>query len=144
MTALDRLNRIREEAEAYRKESLCATCRDDGAAIMDWAERSAELEPLMVKYVAALDRHPMAREVPDRARQVTETRDEVLRRLGQGPPANVPQVYTSENSRPAPKRDGLFLYRPGDARGVVRTWRDELSGIVPRPFGILPGPKRGR
>ena len=144
MTALDRLNRIREEAEAYRRESLCATCRDDGAAIVDWAERSAELEPLMVEYVAALDRHPRAREVPDRARQVTETRDEVLRRLGQGLPASVPQVPASAGAPSAPRRDGLLLYRPGDAVGVARSWRQEFSGMVPRPFGVLPGPRRGR
>ncbi|MBF6555550.1 MAG: hypothetical protein IVW52_05160 [Acidimicrobiales bacterium] len=133
MSAIDHLRRIREEAEAYRAESLCGTCREDGLAVRDWAERSAEFETLMREYVAAGLRHPHAGEVSTRSRQVAEARDEVARRLGGAP-----------GPAPARGRDGLLLYRPGDAAGVARSWRQELSGVVPRPFGILPGPARRR
>ena len=123
MSAVDHLRRAREEMAAYRQASPCGLCREDADAVIDMLDKDIDFETLMREYIA---RHPRAAEVPARSAEVGRARDEVSRRLGGGGPAAAREPVIGSLARTA------------------RTWREDLSGLVPRPFGIRPEPRRER
>jgi len=86
-------------------------------------DKDIDFETLMREYVA---RHPRAAEVPARSAEVGRARDEVSRRLGGGGPAAAREPVIGSLARTA------------------RAWREDLSGLVPRPFGNRPEPRRER
>jgi hypothetical protein len=92
--------------------------------MIDMLAKDIEFETLMRQYVASGMSHPKAAEVPERAKQIGEARDEVARRMGIAPP---------EPPGPAPP-----------ARGLVRGMGQDLLGMFPRPRDLLAVPKRGR
>jgi len=123
----------RRALQSLHDRSVCGHCRTDYETMMQALERDGEFEILMREYVAADHRHPMAAELPERARSITAARDEVLHRLGREPAEPVPPASPAR----AEQGGGLVRFRPGDARGVVRSWRDGLGTVIPRPFEFL-------
>jgi hypothetical protein len=118
----------RRALERLREGSLCGSCRQDYDTMIDALDRGGEFEELMRRYVEVGERHPHASHLPERAAQITAARDEVARRLAAAPAPGQPQ-----------ERGGVLRYRPGEVRGVVRSWRETLGGLLPRPLGLLPG-----
>lgn len=126
----EHLRRIRQEADAYAKESLCGLCADDARVLAETAALLEDRDRLMLDYVVRTRAaHPRSVELPKLREQAIQDRAEVLRRLG-GPPESTP--------------DRSLLPRPREFLGIGRSVREDFLGFVPRVADILPGPRSRR
>ena len=116
-----------EGLRRLRDASMCGHCRDDYDAALGLVESEAEFETNARRYV---ERNPAGELVRERTAQIREANSEVLRRMDGGP-------------RPEAADERLVRFRLSDVGGTVRSWREGLSEMRPRPFSFLAGARRG-
>ena len=111
-----------EGLRRLRDGSPCHLCADDYQAALDLVEDEARFEGNMRRYV---ERNPRLDPVRERSAQIRQANREVLSRMAPAPA-----------SPPRP--------RLGDATEVVRSWREGIQAVRPRPLQLLFGERRGR
>lgn len=116
--------------EELRAASVCGHCADDYTTMIDALARDGEFESAMREIV---DRHPAASALDTRAAQIGVARDEAYRRAGWPVVADGP-ARTERPGRPT----------LDEARSTVRSWRETIGGVVPRPFTFLRPQQRRR
>lgn len=103
-----------------RESATCGTCRKDYDVMIDALERDGEFEGIMREYVAISRRHQDAGALLERTAGITGARNEAERLLQK----------LKGKREPAP--------------GFLRSMRNDVASVVPRPLGLLSPNRRRR